>query len=57
MDDLMWAELNYLNKLRPFTPHNLTEHIMRNPGQWNRVYEVDDANYTDFPNRGMLELD
>jgi len=27
LNDLMWAELKYLSKLKPFTMENLTHHI------------------------------
>lgn len=56
LNDLMWAELKYLSKLKPFTMENLTHHIEQNPEAWNRLIDIDTIEYKDLPNADILNL-
>ena len=56
LNDLMWAELKYLSKLKPFNFGNLTDHIEKNPEAWNKLIDMDTIEYKDLPNGELLNL-
>jgi len=56
LNDLMWAELKYLSKLKPFNFANLTSHIEQNPTLWHSLIDKDKVNFEDLPNNGLLNL-
>lgn len=35
MNDVVWAELDALSKIKPFSPENLMGHVKENPAVWN----------------------
>ena len=56
LNDMMWAELKYLSKLKPFNFGNLTSHIESNPALWHELIELDAIDFADLPNNGLLNL-
>jgi hypothetical protein len=56
LNDMMWAELKYLSKLKPFNFGNLTDHIEKNPTMWHELIEAKVVSFEDLPNNGLLNL-
>ena len=56
MNDLMWAELHYLNKVKPFSEEILTNHIEQNPEQWNKLFDLTDVSFSTLPNKALFDM-
>ena len=56
MDDVVWAELDALSNIRPFTKDNTIEHIKSNPAVWNQLFDHKHVAYADLPNRQMIDI-
>ena len=56
MNDLMWAELHYLNKVKPFGPEALTDHIEQNPDAWNKLFDKTDITFSQIPCKDLLDI-
>ena len=55
MTDLMWAELHFLNNVAPFSQESVTDHILQNPEQWNKIFEKKHLEFRDIPSYKMLD--
>jgi hypothetical protein len=53
---MMWAEMKYLTKLKPFNFGNLTDHVEKNPTLWHELIEAETISFEDLPNNGLLNL-
>ena len=56
MNDLMWAELHYLNNVSPFKEESLTTHIESNPEEWNKIFDMQDFEFKCIPSKHMLDV-
>jgi hypothetical protein len=56
LNDMMWAEMKYLSKLKPFNFGNLTDHVEKNPALWAELIEAESINFENLPNHGLLNL-
>jgi dynein heavy chain len=54
--DLMWAELHYLNNVKPFNEDVLTNHILQNPEQWSKLFDLDAISFSEIPCKGLLDI-
>ena len=56
MTDVIWAELDALSKVKPFTKENLINHIEENPVYWNQLFDLKHITFSDLPNRAQIDL-
>jgi hypothetical protein len=58
LDNMMWADLQYLANVKPFNATNLLSHFMQNQEKWNKYCTRRDAPLTfeDLPNKEFLDL-
>ena len=56
MDNVMYAELDALSKIAPFTHENLIQHIKEQPEQWNNLYHSNNIIFTELPNRQLIDF-
>ena len=56
INDLMWAELSFLNTINPFNEENLTDHIMNNPEKWRYLFDMKQIGFSDLPNRNEINV-
>jgi hypothetical protein len=56
LDNVMYAELDALSKIAPFTHENLIEHVTLHPELWNNVYNGDNIIFTELPNRQLIDF-
>jgi hypothetical protein len=58
MNSMMWADLKYLARLKPFNTANLLNHLVQNKESWDNFYERRDKplRFADLPNRDLLDL-
>ena len=56
MNDVVWAELDALSHIKPFTPENLLGNIQEIPVVWNQLFDLKHINFTDLPNRNLIDL-
>ena len=54
--DLMWADLHYLNNVKPFHEDVLTNHILQNPEEWNKLFDLTTLSFSDIPCKGLLDI-
>ena len=55
MDDVIWAELDALSNIRPFTKENTMGHITNNPAVWNQLFDHKHVAFADLPNRNFID--
>lgn len=56
MNDVVWAELDALSHIRPFTQENLLGSIRQIPVVWNQLFDLKHINFADLPNRNMIDI-
>jgi hypothetical protein len=56
MTNFMFAELDALSRISPFTEQNLVQHIAENPELWDRLYKRSNINFTELPNRNLFDI-
>ena len=56
MTDVIWAELDALSKVKPFTKENLINHIEENPVYWNQLFDLKHITFSDLPNRSGIDI-
>ena len=58
LDNMMWADLQYLAQVKPFNATNLLSHIMQNQERWNKFCMRRDTAlaFEDLPNKDLLDL-
>ena len=58
MNKMMWADLEQLSLLKPFTRECLLHHIVENQEDWADFYHLRDEPITfeDLPNRDLLDI-
>ena len=56
MNDVIWAELDALSNVRPFTRENTLDSIRDIPVVWNQLFDLKHINFTDFPNRNLIDI-
>lgn len=58
LDNMMWADLQYLANIKPFNATNLLSHFMQNQEKWNKYCMRRDVPLTfeDLPNKELLDL-
>ena len=56
MNDVIWAELDALSNLKPFTKENTMGHIAENPAVWNQLFDHKHVAFADLPNRNFIDI-
>ena len=56
MTNAMFAELDALSKIRPFTTDNMIEHISNNPVLWDSIYQGQNIIFSELPNRHLIDF-
>ena len=56
MNDVIWAELDALSNIKPFSRENLLDSIREIPVVWNQLFDLKHINFTDFPNRNLIDI-
>lgn len=56
MNDVIWAELDALSNIKPFTRENLLGSIREIPVVWNQLFDLKHINFADLPNRNLIDI-
>ena len=56
MNDVIWAELDALSFVRPFSKEILMGHIHENPALWNQLFDHKHVAFADLPCHNLIDI-